>query len=293
MTLPADFTAWTNTLTPDDRALVAAYGVAANAKQRVAEQLASGGRAIVYTTSFRALQAEAAKYPALDAQMAERGLRDKFWTFGVRTGFMEALVRDWGPLVLAAAAVASIGYSGALSSSTYGLGGATTATSTGAASLTTADTYAAMSQAAGLTTSGNIAADLSLASAVQTGTLSQAAAQAYASSIAGGAISAADVVAGLAADYGIGGTAVQFSVWDAARNLPTSTPNPADTGFLNQSVIDAAVNTGAGFAATALTGTLTPRPKAPAMAAPDTGASGSGTLLVAGAAVLAALFLLT
>lgn len=148
-TLPPDFIAWTSGLSLADQQLIAAYAPVARARQQVDEKLSSGGTFGLYSPYFVALKAEAAKFPALDAQMRARGLYDKFWSYGVRTGLIEALVRDWGPMVLAAATVATIGYSGVLSSSTYGLSGtqifsapAADAVSTVATTASTASTVA-------------------------------------------------------------------------------------------------------------------------------------------------------
>ncbi len=233
--------------------------------------------------------AAAAALKAEFPKQADRSMR-----IGVTTGLGEALMRDWGPILAAAAAVAAVGYSGVLSSVSAAPAAAPTVTAAPAAvpTVTVADTYAAISQAAGLTTSGNIAADISLASAVQTGAMPVAAAQSYATSIAAGEIAAESVVAGLAADYGIGIAAVaESSLLTTAAKSATSSLDVI-SGKAGEAAVAVGTTAATTLKTAAVNKALTPKtqPKVVVGAAAQSGGVGIGTIVVAALGLLAALW---
>lgn len=188
-------------------------------------------KAAPYIASF-AQAGGAARYDATATELQRRGL----WQFWIEYEAMLPRVSFWAAVVqpvLQSAAVMAAMYAGVSALASVGAGGAAGAATTGEA-LTVADTYAAMNAAAGITTSGSIAADVALASAVQTGSMTAAAANAYSAAILAGTVSEAAVVEGLATSYGIGtstasaaGAALTGQSTQGAGTMATTTTTPS------------------------------------------------------------------
>lgn len=135
--------------------------------------------------------------------------------------------------------------------------------------MTTADTYAAMTGAAGLTSSGSVAADIALANAVQIGTLPLAAAQSYASAIAAGNVAESAVIAGLSETSFASG----LTVADVVGGIPntdaftgvsapavTTTANVAGAATTSANVVDAVMGIVGSVGAAALNPETQPKP---------------------------------